>query len=82
MSSYPFNQPNYFKISNEFKSTNTNNCKGPSNFFQKCLSEEKNVVYGSERPIKEKCTIITGHPESQCNSLWNNMTKRKTLIDF
>mgnify|MGYP006094460611 FL=1 len=82
MSSYPFKQPNYFKISNEFNTSKNLKCKGPNNFFEKCLSEEKNVVYGSERPIKEKCTIITGHPASQCNSLWNNMTKRKTLVEY
>ena len=29
------------------------------------------------KTIKEKCTIITGHPESQCNSLWNNIQKEK-----
>ena len=82
MSSYPFKQPSYFKISNDFKVTNNNNCLGPNNFFQKCLSEEKDVVYGSERPIQEKCTIITGQPKTQCNSLWNNMTKRKTLVEY
>ena len=39
--SCPFNQPNYFKISNEFKTTNTNNCKGPSNFFKNVYQKKK-----------------------------------------
>ena len=40
-------------------------------------------MYGYQRPLNEQCATITGgmvSPEEQCNSLWNNMTRRKTLI--
>ena len=40
-------------------------------------------MYGYQRPLNEQCATITGGmvpPEEQCNSLWNNMTRRKTII--
>jgi hypothetical protein len=56
----------------------------------KCLESQTykescdpNVMYGYQKPLNEQCASITGGmvpPEEQCNSLWNNMTRRKTLI--
>jgi hypothetical protein len=56
----------------------------------KCLETQQykescdpNVMYGYQKPLNEQCAAITGGmvlPEEQCNSLWNNMTRRKTLI--
>ena len=41
-------------------------------------------MFGYNRPLNEQCTIITGQlsnsPKDGCSSLWNNMTKRKSLI--
>tara|TARA_B000000460_G_C21428496_1_gene354062 strand:+ start:269 stop:517 length:249 start_codon:yes stop_codon:yes gene_type:complete len=82
MSNFPFDTPNYFKISNNVVENQSAKCLGPNNFFKNCLDNEKNVIYGSEKPIKEKCTVITGETEVKCNSLWNNLTRRKTLVEY
>ena len=78
MNRRPFNTGTYFSISNNI-GIEKNMC-WPNNFFKQCL--EKNVIYGSERPIKEECVVITGTKETPCNSLWNNLTKRKTLVEY
>ena len=38
-----------------------------------------NVESGYHKPINEKCTVITGTP-SGTNALWNNMTRRKSIV--
>jgi len=76
----PFNEP-LFKVSNNFKIPDKA-CTGPNNFFKQCLDNNKNVIYGSERPIKEECPVITGTLDVPCNSIWNNLTRRKTLVDY
>ena len=80
MNKYPFNTGTYFHITNGVKENTDKNCVGPNNFFKQCL--EKNVMYGSEKPIPEKCPIITGQSDMPCNSLWNNLTRRKTLVEY
>ena len=81
MSKFPFNTPNYFNMSN-VEENKDSKCLGPNNFFKKCLDNEKNVIYGSERPMKEKCPVITGETEVKCNNTWNNLTRRKTLVEY
>ena len=68
-----------FSVSNKFINTEKK-CLGPNNYFKQCL--DKNVIYGNERPIKEKCPVITGTTETPCNSIWNNLTKRKSLVEY
>jgi len=80
MNRYPFNTGTYFSVSNNVKEFDQKTCVGPNNFFKKCL--EKNVIYGSEKPIKEDCVVITGTTDVPCNSLWNNLTRRKTLVEY
>lgn len=70
---------NLFSVTNKFNVSEKKEV-GPNNYFKQCL--EKNVIYGSERPIKEKCPVITGHTETPCNSIWNNLTKRKSLVEY
>ena len=44
-----------------------------------------NVVWGSEKPIVEKCLPNHLHMEGEsCNQIWNNSTKRKsiTIVDY
>ena len=38
---YPFKQPNYFKISNEYNNSKNLNCKGPTNFFKNVYHKKK-----------------------------------------
>ena len=72
---------NQFQISNKYNITEKNkDCLGPNNYFKQCLEKNKNVIYGNERPMKEECPVITGTTEIPCNSLWNNLTKRKSIV--
>ena len=71
-----------FHISNKFNNMPSGNCLGPNNFFKQCLENKKNVIYGNERPMKEKCPVITGTTDTPCNSIWNNLTKRKSLVEY
>ena len=78
----PFQTPQ-FQVSNKFNvSEKDNTCMGPNNYFKQCLEKNKNVIYGSERPIKEACPVITGTTDVPCNSIWNNLTRRKTLVEY
>jgi hypothetical protein len=79
MNNNNFKAPDYFNINNNVRET-SQKCLGPNNFFKTCLEKDKNVIYGSDKPISESCPIITGTTEKNCNSLWNNMTKRKSLV--
>ena len=70
---------NYF--SNKKKNNNQiGNCMNYEK-FNNCIS---NVEYGYQRPLNERCPIITGQlnnePKGTCSSLWNNLTRRKSLI--
>ena len=49
------------------------------------LNKEKEVMFGYQKPINEKCPVITGtltyDPSTSGNSLWNNSTRRKTIVN-
>ena len=54
------------------------------NLNPKMIPCSSNVMYGFNRPLNEQCPLITGQirngPEEGCSSLWNNLTRRKTLV--
>ena len=55
-------------------------CLDTQEYKEECTPDP---MFGYQRPLNEQCATITGNmvkPEEQCNSLWNNMTRRKTLI--
>ena len=85
------NTPVYFSISNDINNNNNklrenlsneegkvNKCLNEVNYFRSC--KRKSVIYGSDKPVSEKCPVITGDLDVNCNSLWNNLTRRKTLV--
>ena len=49
------------------------------------LNNEHDVMFGSNKPLDEKCTNITGNltydPSTSGNSLWNNSTRRKIIVN-
>ena len=59
----------------------TPNCKDIG--YKTC--SEYSVMFGSNKALKESCPIITGNltydPNTSCNNLWNNSTKRKIIVD-
>ena len=78
---------------NEIKDTSTrygwnfklndinSNCKDIN--YKTC--DKPNVMFGNNKPLDEKCTNITGQltydPSTSCNSLWNNSTRRKIIVN-
>ena len=58
------------------------NCKDIS--YKTCT--DYSVMFGNNKPLKEKeGPVITGNltydPNTSCNNLWNNSTKRKIIVD-
>ena len=82
--------PQYFKISNEYKTTNDmtqcnpfNRSNNFGNYFQKCTQDSKSALWGSHKPVQDKCDInYKPHYGQPCTSLWNNLTKRKSVVDY
>lgn len=63
---------NAFSATNEF-----------GNYFQRCMPEQRQAYWGSERPAPDVCTPGLGpHEGTPCNSIWNNLTKRKSVVDY
>jgi len=60
--------------------TKDKECLQTQGYKEDCTPD---VMFGYQKPLNEQCASITGGmvpPGEQCNSLWNNMTRRKTLI--
>ena len=78
---YPINNANaFFNKDNKIDTKKDKNCFPTQEYKEDCSPDP---MYGYQKPLKEQCATITGGmvpPEEQCNSLWNNMTRRKTLI--
>ena len=61
-----------------------NNCKNVT--YKISDKQGDNVMFGSNKPVKERKEgpIITGNltydPNTSCNNLWNNSTKRKIIV--
>lgn len=50
------------------------------NYFQQCSDQESSAYWGSNKPVPDNCLKPqTGIP---CNSLWNNSTRRKTVVAY
>ena len=79
---YPFSNALFTK-NNGFKEplfTTDRSCLPTQEYKENCKPD---VMYGYQKPLNEQCASITGGmvlPEEQCNSLWNNMTKRKSIV--
>jgi len=78
---YPINNANaFFNKDYQVSTKKEKNCFPTQEYKEECSPDP---MYGYQRPLNEQCATITGgmvKPEEQCNSLWNNMTRRKTLI--
>tara|TARA_B100000214_G_C23669810_1_gene491399 strand:- start:59 stop:319 length:261 start_codon:yes stop_codon:yes gene_type:complete len=80
-SSYPIQSPPFYKN----KTVNVNkevNCIASSNDKKEC---NPNVMNGYHKPLNESCPPITIQQnemkiDDNCTSIWNNMTKRKSLV--
>ncbi len=81
---YPFSESEFYQ-SNMKKNVHfkkQENCLTQKQWKQSC---EPSVSTGYHKPLKESCVQITGQLnngplEAGCTSIWNNMTKRKSLV--
>ena len=77
---YNLDSPNYCKV--DF--SNVNNIKVYQGFnfkYFNTLNCNKSVLWGSEKPLKETCLNKQYNLNGEfCNNIWNNSTKRKTIV--
>lgn len=73
--------PKYPGVNNNMEYARTTKNDGPLfDYIKSCNAP--NVVWGSEKPIVEKCLPNHLHMEGEsCNQIWNNSTKRKTITN-
>lgn len=77
--------PPNFNMINPVYSTSTPKtdsiCQPSFDFFQ--TSSGGQVQWGSERPMKEVCpSTYVSHEGIPSHSLWNNLTKRKSMVIY
>ena len=76
----------YAGVTNAYKlHENTNDCNplGSSNYFGNYFKscQRPSVMWGSERPLPEVCpTDYKDHSGQPCHSIWNNLTRRKSIV--
>lgn len=72
----------YYQSSIQNKITSPPKVDGFQFDYQINSCDTPNVLWGSEKPVKESC--LPEHIQMQgtpCTSIWNNSTKRKTIVD-
>ena len=80
--------PSSVKITNQYKTTgekpDCNVFKSPNNFgnyFQTCSTPS--AYWGSNKPAPDVCEPgLKAHQGTPCHSLWNNLTRRKTVVEY
>ena len=75
--------PSYFKMLNNVTTSGEPkkdpSCQPSFDYFQK--GTNKQVLWGSSRPMKEVCPKeYKPHEGTPTHSVWNNMTKRKSIV--
>jgi len=83
--------PQNLAVSNVFQKTSdkqtdcnpfgdTNNF---GNYFKSCPLDQAQAYWGSNKPAPDQCTPgLKAHEGIPCNSLWNNLTKRKSVVAY
>ena len=75
--------PTTFNMINPVKSKNMNkdkSCLASFDYFNN--GSQGSVYWGSEKPLKEVCfKDFKAHSGIPNHSIWNNSTKRKTIVD-
>ena len=73
------NPDNNFKIKSNV--SNKNNIPGFNfKYNDMCNKQNGNVLFGSQKPIDEKCPNNTNINQIPCMNIWNNSTKRKIIV--
>ena len=51
------------------------------NYFQRCNKNSESALWGNYRPVPDTCNIKP-HTGTPCHSIWNNLTKRRSVVDY
>ena len=75
--------PSYFKMLNKVQTSGEPKkdsiCQPSFDYFRSCSKEQ--VGWGSSKPIEEVCPMnYVPHEGTPTHSVWNNMTKRKSIV--
>ena len=75
--------PSYFKMVNNVHTSGElkkdNSCQPSFNYFTS--GNDSSVLWGSSKPIDEICpTDYKPHMGIPTHSIWNNLTKRKSIV--
>lgn len=76
--------PTQFKMTNPVKTSGElkqdNSCQPSFTYFN--TGNNPQVLWGSEKPMKETCSVqYKPHQGIPTHAIWNNSTKRKTIVD-
>ena len=80
---YPIENATFYKNDNVNVIKSDINCLNTNEYN---VTPNENVIYGYHKPLNEICKPIntnhfnTGPDNSNTSSIWNNMTKRKSLV--
>ena len=75
--------PSYFKMLNNVTTSGESkkdaSCQPSFDYFQK--GTNKQVRWGSSKPMEEVCpTNYKPHEGTPTHSVWNNLTRRKSIV--
>ncbi len=77
--------PNNFIMTNPIQNKNAGimdgSCQSSFNYFQGGKGDKGNVYWGSEKPMNETGILDAAHSGKPIHSIWNNSTKRKTIVN-
>ena len=80
--------PSNFSMTNPIQNKNTSipddgSCQASFNYFQggQGQGDKGNVYWGSEKPMDETCIQDKAHTGKPAHAIWNNSTKRKTIVN-
>lgn len=82
-SDYPIQDSSFHKNDNVNVLKSDSNCLNTPEYN---VTNNENVMYGYHKPLNEVCKPIhtnhfnVGPNNSNTGSIWNNMTKRKSLV--
>jgi len=80
---YPITDSSFYKNKETTVRKDTKNCFNTISYKE---NTNNNVMYGYHKPLNEVCKPVNtnhfnvGPDNSNTSSIWNNMTKRKTLV--
>lgn len=73
-----------FKFTNEINLSDKNNCNNNDNkfgnYFQQCSISEESTLWGNNKQVKENC--MNPKEGIPCHNIWNNQTKRKSIVHY